>query len=132
MSIPFRLEGLTLTVSNVERSVQFYAGTLGLEVAYQSLPAFALVKLGGVSIGLHSIDEAAKEGVAPISKQSAFGVHVEFTTDNLDGLYEELQSKGVNFVAPPHDEPWVRSMTAVDPDGHSIEFAQGRRGKNQT
>ena len=44
----------------------------------------------------------------------------------------ELKAKGVVFHAPPHDEPWERSMTALDPDGYSVEFAQGKRGQNQT
>ena len=57
-------------------------------------------------------------------------IHVEFSTDNLNALYEELTSKGVVFHEPPHDEPWERSMTAFDPDGYSIEFAQGLRGHN--
>jgi len=55
-------------------------------------------------------------------------VHVEFTTDDLDSLYADLKAAGVQFAAPPHDEPWERSMTAYDPDGYSVEFAQGRRG----
>ncbi len=51
---------------------------------------------------------------------------------DLDGLYEELKTKGVVFHAPPHDEPWERAMTAFDPDGYAVEFAQGRRGMSQT
>ncbi len=37
----FRFEGLSLTVEDVERAVQFYAGTLGLELAHDAAPAFA-------------------------------------------------------------------------------------------
>ncbi len=59
-------------------------------------------------------------------------IHVEFSTDDLDALFEELKAKGVAFHLPPHDEPWERSMTAFDPDGHWVEFAQGRRGHNAT
>ena len=39
------------------------------------------------------------------------------------------QAKGVVFQHPPHDEPWERSMSALDPDGYAVEFAQGKRGK---
>jgi len=35
------------------------------------------------------------------------------------------------FHEPPHDEPWERSMAAFDPDGYTVEFAQGRRGANK-
>jgi catechol 2,3-dioxygenase-like lactoylglutathione lyase family enzyme len=126
-----RLEGLTLTVDNVERSLAFYHDKLGLEVAIKSLPAFALVKLGSVSIGLLAFEVAQKEGIESMSALQRRGIHVEFSTDDLDGLYETLKAKGVEFEQPPHDEPWERSMTAFDPDGYAVEIAQGRRGKNQ-
>jgi catechol 2,3-dioxygenase-like lactoylglutathione lyase family enzyme len=43
----------------------------------------------------------------------------------------DQKAKGVVFHAPPHDEPWERSMTALDPDGYAVEFAQGKRGHNK-
>jgi uncharacterized glyoxalase superfamily protein PhnB len=100
-------------------------------VAIKSLPAFALVKLGSVSIGLLAFEVAQKEGIESMSALQRRGIHVEFSTDDLDGLYETLKAKGVEFEQPPHDEPWERSMTAFDPDGYAVEIAQGRRGKNQ-
>ena len=125
----FRSEGLSLTVDDVERSVAFYAGKLGLELAYTAVPAFAMVRNSdGGLIGLLSTEEAAKEGVAASSAEQRRGVHIEFTTDDLDGLYRELLAVGVEFAEPPHDEPWERAMTAYDPDGYSVEFGEGRRG----
>ncbi|HEX3853739.1 MAG TPA: VOC family protein [Polyangiaceae bacterium] len=131
MTDKFRLEGLTLTVQSVERSIAFYGGKLGLKVAVNAAPAFAMIRHGGGTIGLLALAEAGKEGVAPCTPAQNQGIHVEFTTDDLDGLYEELKANGVVFHAPPHDEPWERSMTALDPDGYSVEFAQGKRGENK-
>ncbi len=133
MGEKLRLEGLTLTVESVARSVEFYGGLLGLDVAYNSEPAFAMIKVpgdGGGTIGLLSVDEARKEGAAPMSPEQRRGVHVEFTTDDLDRVYQELVEKGVRFDGPPHDEPWERVTTAFDPDGYSVEIAQGRRGQD--
>jgi catechol 2,3-dioxygenase-like lactoylglutathione lyase family enzyme len=130
-----RFEGLTLTVESVERSIAFYGEKLGLNVEVNAAPAFAMIRVaggGGGTIGLLSLAEAAKEGVEPMTAAQKLGIHVELSTDDLDGLYEELGARGVIFHAPPHDEPWERSMTALDPDGYAVEFAQGRRGKNQT
>jgi hypothetical protein len=31
----------------------------------------------------------------------------------------------MTFHVPPHDEPWERVMTRLDPDGYSVEIAQG-------
>jgi catechol 2,3-dioxygenase-like lactoylglutathione lyase family enzyme len=128
-----RFEGLTLTVESVERSIEFYRGKLGFEVPWNAAPAFAMIRVGGGgTIGLLSLAEARKEGVEETTPAQKRGIHVELSTDDLDGLHEELKSRGVVFHQPPHDEPWERSMTAFDPDGYSVEFAQGRRGHNQT
>ena len=129
----FRFEGLTLSVDNVARSVAFYGEMLGLEVAYVSEPAFAMIKIDGDlggTIGLLSFEEARKEGVEEMTPAQRRAIHVEFTTDDLDALYVELVARGMTFQEPPHDEPWERVMTAFDPDGYSVEFAQGRRGQD--
>lgn len=125
----FRSEGLSLTVDDVDRSVAFYVGKLGLELAYLASPAFAMLRNSdGGLIGLLSLDEASKEGVVAGSPEQHRGVHIEFTTDDLDGLHAELLAVGVEFAEAPHDEPWERAMTAYDPDGYAVEFGQGRRG----
>jgi catechol 2,3-dioxygenase-like lactoylglutathione lyase family enzyme len=132
MSEKMRYEGLTLTVENVARSIEFYSGKLGLHVEWNAAPAFAMIRHGAGTLGLLALTEASREGVEAGSPGQKLGIHVEFSTDELDGLYEELKGKGVVFRTLPHDEPWERSMTALDPDGYSVEFAQGKRGKNQT
>ena len=135
MTEKMRFEGMTLTVDSVERSMAFYGGSLGLKIEWNAAPAFAMIRIGGEhggTIGLLSMAEAAKEGVVEMTALQKRAIHVEFSTDDLDGLYEDLKAKGVVFHAPPHDEPWERSMTALDPDGYSVEVAQGRRGHNQT
>ena len=131
MSEKMRFEGLTLTVANVERSIEFYSGRLGLTVEWNAVPAFAMLRLGTGTVGLLALAEAEKDGVMPSSAAQKRAIHVELSTDDLDGLFEELGAKGVVFHQPPHDEPWERSMTAFDPDGYAVEFAQGRRGKNK-
>ena len=135
MSDKMHFEGLTLTVESVERSIAYYGGKLGLKVEVNAAPAFAMIRVGGDgsgTIGLLSIAEARKEGVVEMTAAQKRGIHVEFSSTDLDGLYEELKAKGVEFHEPPHDEPWERSMTAFDPDGYAVEFAQGKRGHNQT
>ncbi len=117
MTENLRFEGLTLTVESVERSIAFYSGKLGLKVERNAIPAFAMIRHGAVTLGLLAAGEARKEGVADSNPSQKAAIHVEFTTDDLDGLYEE---------------PWERSMTAFDPDGYAVEFAQGKRGHNQT
>jgi catechol 2,3-dioxygenase-like lactoylglutathione lyase family enzyme len=134
MTERMRFEGLTLTVESVERSIEFYGGKLGLKVEWNAAPAFAMIRAGGDgggTIGLLAAAEARKEGIDEMSASQKHGIHVEFSSDDLDALYDDLKARGVAFHQPPHDEPWERSMTAFDPDGYSVEFAQGRRGHNK-
>jgi catechol 2,3-dioxygenase-like lactoylglutathione lyase family enzyme len=133
MTDRLRFEGLTLTVESVERSLAYYGGLLGLKVEVNAAPAFGMVRVpgaGGGTIGLLGPAEAKKEGVEAMTPAQRRGIHVELSTDDLDGLYADLKARGVVFHAPPHDEPWERSMTALDPDGYAVEFAQGKRGHN--
>lgn len=132
MKRAFRMEGVSLTVQNVKRSVDFYCKKLGCKLEWDAAPAFAMLRVGGTdggTIGLLSFAIARKEGVTKMTTKQKRGIHIEFSTDDLDGLYKKLLAKGVRFHTPPHDEPWERSMTAFDPDGYAVEFSQGRRGK---
>jgi catechol 2,3-dioxygenase-like lactoylglutathione lyase family enzyme len=131
MQTEIRLEGFTLTVNNVKRSVDFYTKKLGFKCVMNAAPHFAMLRMGVSTIGLLAWTEAKKDGVVKTTAKQNRGIHVELTTDDLDGLYKKLKKKGVKFHEPPHDEPWERSATAFDPDGYSVEFAQGRRGKNK-
>ncbi|HEY1506327.1 MAG TPA: VOC family protein [Stellaceae bacterium] len=126
-----RMEGMTLAVTNVQRSVDFYTKKLGFRVEMNSAPHFALVRVGtGPSIGLLANGHAMPKGTKPATKPQRASIHVELSTDDLDGVYKKLKVRGVKFTEPPHDEAWERSAQARDPDGYTIEFAQGRRRKN--
>jgi catechol 2,3-dioxygenase-like lactoylglutathione lyase family enzyme len=128
----FRMEGLTLTVADVKQSIEFYRDQLGLMLEWDAAPQFAMLRVGdgpGGTLGLLSREEAEKEGARMPNAAQARAVHVELSTDHLDDLYDELRTRGVRIDVPPHDEPWERAMTIFDPDGYSVEFAQGRRGK---
>lgn len=125
MATPLRFDGLSMFVSDVERSPAFYRDQLGFTVEQQHGANFALVRMGEGTIGLLRGDLARW----PVEARNQF--HLELSTDDLDGLYAELQAKGVKFAEPPHDAPWERTMAVRDPDGHRVEFAQGKRGQNQ-
>ena len=127
-----RMEGLTLTVADVATSSDYYCNRLGMfTLEWNAAPQFAMLRIigGAATLGLLSWAQAEQDGASPISKAQARTIHVELSTDDLDGLYVALTSKGVAIDVPPHDEPWERSMTAFDPDGYSVEIAQGRRGQ---
>jgi len=129
--IDVRLEGLTLRVADVRRSIEFYGNKLGFSVEINKAPQFAMIRVGGPAggtIGLLVHDQSDPLGSNSTTPRQRAGIHVELTTDCLDALYEQLKDRGVEFSEAPHEEPWERSMRVHDPDGYTIEFAQGRRG----
>lgn len=122
-----RPDGLTLTVRSVKRSIDYYCKKLGFTLEVNATPHFALIRVGGPrggTIGLLSLTKTKKGGVGKITAKQKRTFHLEFSTENLDGLYNELLAKGVRIDIPPHDEPWERSMATLDPDGYILEFAQ--------
>jgi len=128
-----RLEGLTLAVEDVSRSVSFYRDKLGFTVEAHR-PEFALIRVGprmGGTIGLISTQLPEAAAARELTREQRAAIQVELSTDNLDALYDELRARGVKFHLPPTDMPWERSMQTYDPDGYTVEFAQGRRGHNK-
>lgn len=129
-----RLEGFTLAVADVSRSVEFYRNKLGLVVEANRAPSFAMIRVGGPrggTIGLLSNQLPEAAGARTMTPEQRAAIQVELSTDHLDALYEELSGRGVHFHRPPTDMPWERSMQTYDPDGYTVEFAQGRRGHNK-
>jgi catechol 2,3-dioxygenase-like lactoylglutathione lyase family enzyme len=132
MTHPVRMEGLTLTVVDVAASGDYYCNKLGLfKLEWNAAPQFAMLRVndGTATLGLLAWTEAEKEGAQRLSRAQARATHVELSTDDLNDLYADFLARG--FDVPPHDEPWERAMTAFDPDGYSVEMAQGRRGKKE-
>lgn len=122
MAETIRFEGLSLPVSDVARSVAFYR-LLGFEVEV-SRSMFVLLRLGEGTLGL------LKQDLSGWAQEARENTHLELSTDHLDVLYKELQAAGMHFHEPPHDELWERAMATYDPDGYTVEIAEGRRGHN--
>ena len=122
MTESIRFEGFSLPVSDLERFVAFYR-QFGFEVLIQNdQPRFALLGLGEGTIGLLEVN------LSKWPKGQRGATHVELSTDDLDALFEQLETQGVHFSSPPRDLSFERQMFTNDPDGYRLEIAQGRRG----
>jgi catechol 2,3-dioxygenase-like lactoylglutathione lyase family enzyme len=108
---------ITFYVSNLRKAKKFYEEILGLEKKYE-FSSYVGFECGGVEIGLIPKPEGEQ-------KASQTSPSVEFLVDNVDKVYEELKSKGVEFIKELHDEPWGgKQATFTDPDGNILEIAQ--------
>lgn len=139
-----------LTVENLDRSLDFYAGLLGMTVMHtqtgdnaytRTLVGLPDAKLKAALLRFESANgqhghvielieylqpKGRKVEARPCDVASA---HLAFMTDDCIGMYERLSAKGVRFVNPPV------AITAgmnkggygcylKDPDGFTLEFLQ--------
>jgi len=104
-----------LPVADVERAQQHYRDTLGFEIGW----LYPDKSIGAVSRPPAAIFFRKRE--PPFEP----AVHWMFA-ENLDAVYEEMQSSGANIVAPLELKPWgIRQFTVKDLDGNIFYFHHG-------
>jgi hydroxymethylpyrimidine/phosphomethylpyrimidine kinase len=108
---PLRLNQVTVTGTNYERSVDFYR-RLGLLQIVDNPPDYARFETGGGVTFSVQIDPEEK-----IIATTA--VYLE--CDDLDERVEQLARSGIPFEHGPRNQPWMwREARLRDPDGNII------------
>lgn len=107
--IDVSMEGLTLHVRDVERSLSFYSKIPGSTLLTHRPGQFALFSIGNTLLGL--------------LRSRSPGFHIEIATSDLDAVHDHLREAGAEPLGPPKERPWgERTFESVDPDGNRIEF----------
>lgn len=97
-------------VCNMDRAVEFYRDVLGLTLDRREGNDWAEFSGGSVTFAL--------SGELAVQPQGG-GATVVFTTDDLDGLYEDLRSKRVN-TGKIQDMGGARMLDIYDPDNNQV------------
>ncbi len=123
LSVP---DYVVLIVENLDRSLAFYTGILGLGLGHRSGP-FAQLETGATRVSLYA--RAAMQATLgyPISAPSASapGFELGFKVRDVDTAFADLVARGASPVTPPTTRSWgQRTAYLADPDGHLIELAQ--------
>lgn len=133
----------SFTVSDLERSVDFYTNILGLELGdrFESKGpgisrivgfdnAHLLIAFVGKSdFSLELIQYVSPQGTKlDTSTNNVGAAHVAFWVDDIDKSYEELKAKGVQFKGAPTSSRPERPRVAyfVDPDNITLELVSGQ------
>lgn len=104
------LEGLSLHVTDVERSIEFYSRIPGAELVTHRPGQFARFNIGTGSLHLVQL---------PGPKR----FHIELNTDDVNETYERLKATGLEPVSPPKRHSWGKvDFRLIDPDGYALEF----------
>lgn len=112
------LSAVTLTVSDIARSVRFYEA-LGFE--HKPGPAvagFASFVLGGAPAAYLNLLEG------PHGRVEGWGRVILYVAD-VDAFYRHVLAAGLQPSFAPADAAWgERYFHLVDPDGHELSFAR--------
>ena len=108
-----RLNQVTVTGTNYERSVEFYR-KLGLKQIVDSAPDYARFETEGGTTFSVQIDP--EESIVATTA-------IYFECHDLDERVEQLARAGIPFEHGPRNQPWMwREARLRDPDGNIIFF----------
>jgi len=137
-----------ITVSDLDRSLDFYCGLLGLELRLRRLyeereiarivdvpeaTAFdiAFIRIPGTSVEIELIEYQGCDRKGWDGRPCDYGTgHFALAVDDIDALYEDLSARGAVFRSAGAVEQVSgprrggKSVYLHDPDGYIIEFSQ--------
>ena len=119
--------GVAEIVEDFEAAVQFYRGTLGLEVESLS-EGYATATIPGVlHFGIWSRAEAAEAtyGSPDAADRVPLGFTIAFEVDNVTEAAQHLDNAAVKVVQPTKTEPWGQVTSRfITPSGALCEIAE--------
>jgi catechol 2,3-dioxygenase-like lactoylglutathione lyase family enzyme len=140
----FRIATAQVWVHDQDEALDFYTKKLGMEVrrdvTLAEMGNFRWLTVGpagqpDVAIVLMAIpgppvmDAATAEQVKSLMAKGFAGT-IFLTTDDVHASYEELKSRGVEFVEEPEERPYGIDSAFRDPSGNNIRLTEVRAMAN--
>jgi catechol 2,3-dioxygenase-like lactoylglutathione lyase family enzyme len=110
-----RVQNVYYVVADMDRSVEFYRETLGLDLRFRDGDRWTQFSVGASSLSLSSRDEAAT-GVA--------GAVVVLEVDDLAAARERLRAGHAHVFADREMGAHGRSLAFRDPDGNVVQLLE--------
>ena len=125
---PTRILHLMLRVANLQRSLDFYIGALGMQLLRrQDYPAgrFTLVFLGYGDEDASTVLELTHnwDQAEPYALGTGYG-HIALAVDDIYATCGDLAEAGVNITRAPGPMKYSPTLIAFveDPDGYKVEL----------
>lgn len=132
------LQGFTvahfLTVSDVERSTQFYKNVFGGEVVRKGdqsgAPAYIQIANTWiiVNIGGGPTPDKPTVTLSPPADPDRLSSFMNVRVADIQACYELWRSRGAQFITEPKDKYGEIRCYIRDPDGYIIEVGQSKPG----
>ena len=113
----------TVTVSDLDRSLEFYQGIVGLGIS-RRLQAGPGVEIAFLGDGETKLELICHGGDKPdIGEDIAIG----FTVDSVDEMMDFVAQKGIRVHSGPFEpNPHTRFFYVQDPDGLKVQFVENK------
>jgi catechol 2,3-dioxygenase-like lactoylglutathione lyase family enzyme len=132
-----------LTVSDLERSMEFYQQAVGMALEYRSVVAseafdkliaidgihiqFAYLTLGGFRLQLIEYVRGGGDRLA-LGHNKVGNPHISLWVDDLEAQHARLKALGANITSDilTQESPDIKARTfyCTDPDGVQVEFCE--------
>ncbi|MFD9813754.1 VOC family protein [Streptomyces sp. NPDC059080] len=124
-----------LYVLDQDEALDFYVGTLGLEVAADidmgfmrwltvAVPGHPERQILLEKPGAPAMSEETAAQVRDLVTKGAMGGWLILTTDDCRQTYETLRERGVEFTQEPVERPYGTDCGLRDPFGNNLRFTQ--------
>lgn len=121
-----KIDYVMVNVSDMSRSIEFYRDQLGLQLKFES-EWWTEFQTQTTTLALHGGGQPQERAKNYDPKTTYAGTcSIGFNVTNLNQVYEQLKSKGVNFIMPPkvQEEEGIKLTVCTDPDGLPIAIAE--------
>lgn len=118
---------LGILVGNIDKSLEFYQHTLGLEFVGETTVWYGKIsrlRFGNSDLKLVAPNELPPKGAMGLENQLGFR-YITLVVENLSEICKQLRKAGVKFALDETEtRPGVRVAMVEDPDGNIVEFLQ--------
>ncbi|WP_434749961.1 VOC family protein [Paenibacillus amylolyticus] len=108
---------ISLQVSNLESSAEFYQNNLGLVRSQAGPPHAVVFETKPIAFALRDLMPGVELGSG---NQPGLGVAVWLHAPDAQEIHDKLLAAGVKITSVPIDGPFGRTFTFADPDGYFI------------
>lgn len=115
----YKIKGISLLVSDVKKSLEFYNGVLGMQVKeFEDRIEFSYKGSDNVNIilGKNNPENESK------STSSNGNIMITFMITNFDELHNVLLQNNVKFYNKLNEGPHGKNVIIEDPDGYLISL----------
>ena len=108
-----------LAVKDLKIEAAYHIDKLGFERDFTA-PGWEFLSFGDFKVMLGECTDAM---LARDTGDHSYFAHC--LVENVDEVYDEFRSRGVEFLFTPRNQAWgIREFGVVTPDGHRIVFGQ--------